>query len=236
MKVSRAFFSFILGLISLLVASRYFASFATMAAAGLTTAALGSTLRDLLEANRFAIWEAKESSTTANSKLAWSLLTIFLGLFSASAMFHLLPLSPTFLDKSLEMTHLNLFEILHHNIRILFAALFLGVIYQAGGAMLMLSWNALVWGEMAVRSGVTLPGDLHWTLASIQVLLFLPHIFLESVAYILSALAGIFVSKAICKYSIFSDEFFRVTQASLVLVLIAMVCVLFGGWLESLVI
>jgi uncharacterized membrane protein SpoIIM required for sporulation len=49
----------------------------------------------------------------------------------------------------------------------------------------------------------------------------LPHLLFEAVAYVLAGMVGIFLSKALFKYPIFSDEFSRVAQACVFLLIIS---------------
>ena len=61
----------------------------------------------------------------------------------------------------------------------------------------------------------------------------LPHLTLEVLAYVLAAMSGVFLSKAVVKYDLGSTSFERVRGAVLTLAFLSMALILLAAALES---
>jgi len=111
----------------------------------------------------------------------------------------------------------------------------LALVYRSFGALLALTWNACVWGvvlTLLVARGISLTDGSTIVFVLVALLALLPHLVLEATAYVLGALAGIFLSKGLAKYEIETVEFKMVARASGSLVLIAAILLTLAGLVE----
>ena len=102
--------------------------------------------------------------------------------------------------------------------------------------ILVLAWNASTWG--AVFSCVILMATedqssnlFAYTLKTLFCIL--PHLVVEAIAYILIAMSGVFLSRAITRYSWSSEAFSQVGAAVLNILMLATVLLAIAGALES---
>ncbi len=183
----------------------------------LVTAALSDRLTLILETNRRDVCVFQRGRWASNKSTAAAVLTLFLGMFAAYASVAYVigdagsqhAFAFTAKLAGLESTNLlehefgNLAALLLQNLGVVVAIAFLAFLYRSYGAMLVLAWNACVWGfvfsSLAAeghRSGV-LSGTIASLVAYTAVL---PHLILESGAYILVALAALFASQSLATY------------------------------------
>ena len=102
--------------------------------------------------------------------------------------------------------------------------------------MLVLALNASVWGVVFPTIARTAPdqgghGALTYLVKSFACIL--PHLALEAVAYVLGAMAGVFLSRALGKYKIRFAEFRQVTDAVLKVGLVGVGGLIIASLLES---
>lgn len=211
----------------------------------LTFGLLGIFDRILLE-NKEAIWERKENPNEVNLRTALHIMAIFLGVLTYYFfVVSYLPkdVSLRQLAKQLEgaLTTLSPEKfaatsvILKNNITVLYLFFFFSICYRAG-ALFVIIWNASVWG--ATFGFFT---KIWYSLDFLQIAInllklavtVLPHLLLEAVGYILAAMSGLFFSKAARKYSIDSDPFRQVLQASISLILLSSVMIFVGALVET---
>ncbi|MFH1591120.1 MAG: stage II sporulation protein M [archaeon] len=123
-------------------------------------------------------------------------------------------------------------NILLNNLLVMVVVFVLSWLYGSG-AILFLSWNAAVWG---VISGFVARGDAN-VLASYagDLLVRMPHTLLELFAYILVAVAGGVLSKAVIREKIRSAKFTHVVTDGMLFFAIAVVCILLGALIETMV-
>ena len=101
---------------------------------------------------------------------------------------------------------------------ILVVAFLCAMLYRDGGLLLVLAYNASRWGVIFAwlarvageEQGTSVLVYLLRTMAAV-----LPHLVLEALSYIIGAMAGVFLSKALSKYSASSDAFAQVLGAVL---------------------
>ena len=92
----------------------------------------------------------------------------------------------------------NLYGMILHNGTVLATVLVLAFIYRAYGAVLILGWNAAVWGlvltTLVKQSASVMSGSMlaHGVLSAVAVL---PHLTIEAVSYVVGAIAAIGISK-----------------------------------------
>ena len=193
-------------------------------------------VEQLLDRNRDEIWGKVITPSQANAKLALSLFTIFMGVFTTylaavqlapdsrvEEIFH--PQIGDFMAGSVEEIAFGTFgEILAHN-SVVFAGCFaFALFYRHAGMLLVLAWNASAWG--VVFSYLALVVDVPDFSSRILYIMktlpcILPHLGLEAMAYVIVAMAGVFANRALAKYSITSDPFLQVARAILQLLFVA---------------
>ncbi len=202
----------------------------------------------LLDRNRDEIWVEKLNPNVANRRLALSLLTLFLGVFFAYVI--TVQLAPeakiedwferqlgNFAAGSLyDIDFSNVEHLNSRNVLVLAACFAFALIYRHGGMLLVLAWNASRWGvifsylarQAAMEPEVNSVVYLGKTFLSIG-----PHLVLEAIAYILVAMSGVFLSKAIVKYRYDSEEFLQVGSAVLKIFWMSLLVLILAAGVEA---
>lgn len=216
----------------------------------LVSASLSERIRFLLNENRHNVWESNLSSWQSNKLTALSFLAIFMGIITAYFIyafgtgvdgilqtFGFVVEASGLGEGSLLTRQFSSFQgILSNNLTVLLCISILAFIYRAYGAMLALSWNACVWAAaIAVLTLRTaqLPGTKELSDIIFAATALLPHLILEGFAYIIGALAAIFLSQGISKYPLRDPRFVAVGRACFFLLLIAITTVAIGSAVES---
>lgn len=204
----------------------------------LLSAALSDRVVTLLEENRVAIWERRETGWKANGRTASSLLFVFFGVLSTFVALALLSDAASrqrFFAFAAGFVHSGAVRdfgqtgpILVHNLGVLGTVTVLGFLYRGYGGMLSLAWNAAVWAfvlvEMLAGPDSTSPIVLLVAVA--------PHLLVESVAYVLGALSAMFASKAILTHDV-GDSLRRALLACAALFAAAVALVAVGAVVEA---
>jgi len=179
----------------------------------------------LLARNRDAIWDARESPARANWRLARSLLVVFAGILLAYSAATILAPADTLSEQfarqigdfgghSLTAVRFDDFPgVLAHNALVLAVGFLCALVYRHGGMLLVLAWNASVWGVVFPWIARTAPDAGAGGAAGYALLAWvciLPHLLLEAGAYVAAAMAGVFLSKAAQKYRLDSAAFRQV--------------------------
>lgn len=205
---------------------------AGLVAVALVAFSLLTEMVAVLEENRDAIWTRREAPSRANLRLAAKIVALFLGMLAGySLMMFLLSEESARLGfapqlgarawHSIEEIRFGEpWTLLQRNGLVLVAALLFGLFFRAGGALLVLGWNASVWGVVYGHIVHAQPSGRAWYAARVA-LVAGPHVALESGAYVLAALAGIFVSKALPKHGLDSAAFRSVVASSMGLLFLA---------------
>ena len=211
----------------------------------LASFAIQGRMRILLDQNRREIWEGQRTPRAANTTLALSILALFLGVFTAfiflAAILDPNQVQSWFGPQMERYQYLSSFQdfsipplpaLIANNLGVLFISFILAIFYRAGGALLVICWNASVWGAVIGtvfnRSGG--PGMFGTVLICLAML---PHLLLEAVAYIVVSMDGIFLSKAFAKYPIASYRFISVARAVLRLFAVSVLLVLCAALVEA---
>ena len=202
------------------------------------------TVEVLLDRNRDEIWNGFKTPARANFRLAASLLTMFMGILASYAAAALVVPNDAFLElfgrqvgdygghSITEVMFDDFSGILAHNVVVLVICFVFALVYRHGGMLLVLAWNASVWGVVfpyVARTAPDLtPGGPAVYFAKSFACIF-PHLSLEAAAYTLVAMAGVFLSKAVQKYNVGSERFTKVggsvvRLAALSLVLLVAAC------------
>ena len=199
----------------------------------LASASLKHRFQRLLEENKHEIFVRNTPSIRANSKTAFSIIMIFIGICSTYLVTACLMSSAELkeyfgfifqMTNTAEGTILDrnfgaFVPILRHNLFVVGTISALCLIYRSYGALLTLGWNACVWvivlvtltrplleGERFEQISISL-----WTFASVA-----PHLILEGSAYVFAALAAIFYSMGMTKYLVRIEPLGKSTTASVV--------------------
>jgi uncharacterized membrane protein SpoIIM required for sporulation len=201
---------------------------------GLIALGLGRDLERLLDRNRDAIWTVGQSPWIANARLAGELTVIFSAIFCgallafAFAADELLFREPRAVS---EMYKLSFEHLILNNYPVLIVGMLLTLIFGAGGIVLILGWNALHWAQ-ALLFAVTDLSDPN-NGGNLYLVAILPHLVVEAVAYVTAGMAGIFLYRALQRYSLRSEAFARVSRASAVTLLIGIILLCAAAVLES---
>ena len=236
-----------------------FPSEASLVGVALFAFSQGKTVEALLDRNRDEIWGEITTPARANIKLAMSLMVIFLGVF-ATYLFavqimagHFNSLAPVerLFDKQIGDFGAGRFEdiifdefakILKHNSGVLFACFCFALIYRHAGMLLVLAWNASVWGAVFSYLGLVATESDSGEVASAlypaiyvgkTLICILPHLVSEAIAYVLVAMAGVFTSLVLERHKVGSDSFMQVTQAILNIFIHALVWLCFAALVEA---
>ncbi len=221
--------AFVLGLAGIGAAWVLFPPYAGLVSIFLAGFAAANTLQRLFERNRDDIWSRGKGSYRANERLAFAILSMFAGLLAAYALVSLV-VPVTSLDVVFG-PQLAMFQghtagalslpgflpLLGHNSLVMIGGFLAALVYREGGILLVLGWNASLWGAaFPVLARRAAPGEPVAALAELGRLLpgILPHLLLESMAYVLVAMTGVFLSRGIQRHAVGSPELRRVLDAS----------------------
>ena len=249
LKVRRhSLFLFVAALVSTAVSvwagNFFFPASGGLVAVFLLVLSLEEEMVAVLEENRDAIWTYRESPHRANLRLAGKIICLFLGmLLGFGLLTYFVEGTTRGLGPQLERFSQEYLRIqgvdfgtsganLRHNGIVLLGCFLCALLFRAGGALLVLGWNASVWGAVYGFMVRTQPDDKLAYGAKVF-LTTSPHVAFEATGYVLAALAGIFLSKAMAKYHWDSSPFRRVALASAQLLMIGLGLVAFGANLEA---
>ncbi len=126
--------------------------------------------------------------------------------------------------------------IVAHNLLVLCSGVLLGFLYRGYATLLLLAWNAAVWGltlTLLFRQSFLADGGVNIVPVFLGIAALLPHLLLEATAYILGSIGAITVSKSLLWYGINSRRFRRDSIRSLLVVIAAAGLVILAGVLES---
>jgi hypothetical protein len=242
--------SFIYSILGILLGYFLFRIETSLISVFLTTLSLLWTAGFLFERNTREIWEKITTPLQANKKLTISLVCIFIGVMFGYGVFVLF--TNTSIIKELLSIQLGIYKeikisiqdinfssfnkIFFDNFAVLILVFFVALIYRIGGVVLVIVWNASVWGSVFAyiiksASGTAQINPVYYFFATI--LCISPHLSVEALGYILCSMSGFFISKGITKYDLGSFEFKRALKASSVILLISIMLILLSAFLES---
>lgn len=220
----------------------------------LVSASLMYRIRQLREENAYNIWILHKGGWSSNLLSSISILGIFMGLFTANLLFAWILNKlgsgqqwESFFQFLLKTQHLetgqplaarfaSFWAILFNNGIVLITTMLLVSVYRAYGLMLVISWNACIWA--VVLFYLFRQALINTKLSTLSFLMYsgaamLPHLILEALAYILAALAALFLSQAFSQYS-FSDKRFRqVGRAAGTLLVLSFILILWAAFTET---
>ncbi len=125
--------------------------------------------------------------------------------------------------------------ILQNNFMVLMACFVLALL-SGDGAILLISWNASVWGTIfgltAKSAAAFSGGNVLFYFALIMLIVF-PHMIIEALSYFLAAIAGSVISKDVILEEFASDRFYDVFTMNIYLLVAALVMLLLGALVET---
>ncbi|MFH1648954.1 MAG: stage II sporulation protein M [Candidatus Woesearchaeota archaeon] len=125
-------------------------------------------------------------------------------------------------------------SILANNVKVLFAALILSLVYGAG-AMIFLTWNASVWGAIfgyfAKQSAMIVGQNPIIYFFGLFLKVF-PHTITEAGSYFFAVIAGAVISKAIIREEFGSDTFNYILKEGSFFFTISIVLIFIAAYLE----
>lgn len=216
----------------------------------LSSAVLSARLLQLLEENRERIWEKGFKSWKTNSLTAGSIFAIFLGTFLTYVVATIwldsdevvrsfrfaLQAAGLGNDSILTRRFSGFVPIFSHNCLVLLSIVCLSFIYRAYGALLAIVWNACVWGlvlTFLIQRGLSVSEGSAAAFIAISSVAIFPHLMLEAAAYVVGAMASIFLSKALLKYPLRDERFRAVALACLRLFTVAVALLLLAAVFET---
>ncbi len=219
---------------------------------GVFLIALGQarTVHTLLDRNRDEIWNHQRPPREANWRLASALSVIFAGILLAYGVATLvLPEAHAaeafgrqigdYGGHSITDVHFDEFAlILGNNALVALVGFLFAMLYRHGGLLLVLAWNASVWGSVFPWLARTAPdagagGTLAYLAKTLVAIT--PHLVPEAFAYVLVALSGVFLSKTVVRYEFGSAKFKQAASASLRILIFALALVAVASGIEAFV-
>jgi hypothetical protein len=215
----------------------------------LAAAALAEPYNELLAENRDAIWSGRETSWSANRRTAVGLLSLFLGMCLAfaltAAILGEVRMERTFgfaietaglrSDTILTRRFGSFQSLLGHNLVVLLSFATLALIYRGYGAVIALSWNAVIWSvvlTVLVQRGIGPSGVSPVLFVLVSTLSVLPHLALEALAFVIGSMAAIFISKGITKYGFRDPKLKLVAKACAALMTAAVIALIAAAAIE----
>ncbi len=211
---------------------------------------LSDAFNEILRENREEIFQQGIPVRYANAKTASSVLAIFLGIVvvyviaavywgrtGAEANFGFVLDAAGLQGDTLLSRRFDSFTgLLSHNFLVLTAVWLLAFVYRSFGALLALTWNACIWGfvlTVLVWRGMDVSDTSVVAFVAIALAELLPHLALEGFAYVLAALAAIYLSRALFKYGLGHPITRRVTRTSFNHLLLGAVSLFLAAVVES---
>lgn len=137
------------------------------------------------------------------------------------------------LNSQISTAVLDFNAIAQNNLRVMYITFAISLVYGAG-VMIMLSWNASVWGVIigtTLKKGVTSATPL-WAYFTLNLLQILPHLILETAGYLGAAVSGGMLAMCVVYQRIRSKQFmYSLTDAFLILT-ISIVLILISAFIE----
>jgi uncharacterized membrane protein YidH (DUF202 family) len=210
--------------------------------------AQAATVGGLLDRNRQDIWTNKTSPRRANWQLALALLTLFVGVLTTYllvAMFapedRLLSMFGRQLGRFggnsiTEVEYGDFLSLAANNLKVSGVCFLLSLVFRQGGMLLVLAWNASIWGAVFPYLARTAPDSAEvgpFLYLAKTALCITPHLLLEALGYVLVAMGGVFLSRALERYELASAPFNRVALAVLAICAGGVTTILLASAVES---
>lgn len=126
-------------------------------------------------------------------------------------------------------------EILLNNMKVLIFC-FLISLFAGNGSMLLIAWNASVWGTVfgtLAKTSAGLGAANPWAIFLLIMLSVLPHTILEMLAYVVGTISGTTISEGFVKETASSPKFMNLIMRGLVMLLIGISIVVVAAIVET---
>jgi len=126
-------------------------------------------------------------------------------------------------------------SLLSNNFLVMIACFILALL-TGDGAILLITWNASVWGTIfgiTAKNASLFSGQHVFYLFGIIMLVVFPHMILEALSYFLAAISGSMISKDVILEEFASHRFLEVFGFNLYLLLFAILALLLGAFVET---
>ncbi len=126
-------------------------------------------------------------------------------------------------------------EIFLNNLKVLVFC-FLISIFAGNGSMLLIAWNASVWGTVfgnLAKVSAVMGGANPWAFFLLIMLSVLPHTILEMLSYVIATISGAAISEGFLKEKLKSDRFMNVFMINLILLIVALFVLAVAGVVET---
>ena len=127
--------------------------------------------------------------------------------------------------------------LLSNNFLVLLACFILALL-SGDGAIFLITWNASVWGTifgLTAKSAATFSGQNPLLFFGLIMLIVFPHMIIEGISYFLAAISGSVISKDVILEQFMSSRFFEVFGFNLYLLLLGLLFLLLGAFVETFV-
>ena len=128
-------------------------------------------------------------------------------------------------------------SLLGNNFLVLIAC-FIMALLTGDGAIFLITWNASVWGTifgLTAKYAGQFSGKHPLYFFVLIMLIVFPHMIIEAMSYFLAAISGSVISKDVILEKFASDRFFEVFSFNLYLLLFALIFLLLGAFVETIV-
>ncbi len=231
-------------LLGLASARAFFPDNAPVLAVVLVALGQSSYVQALLDRNRQEVYGGAISARRANLRMARELFGLFLGIYAAY-VFAVSLVAPErlttvfggllagFQGARLSDVDFGTFgTLMAKNGAVLMASFLISTLYQHGGILLVLAWNAARWG-VVIGSLARAEYNAEGLMGALVVAAVLPHLLLEALAYVIAAMGGAFLGRGVLRHKIGTRAFESVGFAVLILLLTSTVVLVLASFLES---
>jgi|TARA_Y100000310_G_C20703379_1_gene832165 uncharacterized membrane protein SpoIIM required for sporulation len=129
----------------------------------------------------------------------------------------------------------NFTSIFSNNLIVFLFALVASFVYGSG-AIFIIIWNASVWGVVfgvIARDATTIANYSPGVYFTLMIIAVAPHMITEASAYIMAAISGGIVSKAVIFEKSFSKRFKKILQDAYVIFFIAIILLVIAAYIET---
>ncbi|CAK0759036.1 stage II sporulation protein M [Gammaproteobacteria bacterium] len=119
-----------------------------------------------------------------------------------------------------------------NNISVMLLFFLLSFIYRSFGMMLIIGWNACVWG-ITFSTIFIQNKDGNNINIFLSIIAVTPHLIIEAVSYITTALSAIFLSKAVIIYNFKEETFKSIIKSVIIMLCFSSFCLFISSLVES---
>ncbi len=234
---------------SIFIAAKLFAAHSGVVSVTFAVLGILPTFSIIVDRHKTKLLELKKEGqkrTAADLRFARNVFAIVMGIllaFSAWALFLPVEKFQTLFASQLgprlglsvtNYVHQSWLSITINNMAVLGGTLVLTLFFRLGGALLILAWNASVWGVVFVYFAKAQAASGAVALFSYALIFsaVIPHVLLETLGYILAALAGILILRTIVRGKQKGQSLLKEYKPMGLILLLATSCIALGALIE----